>query len=333
MNFVTQQLSTIPRITLADFQRDRQHLRPMDPQHSSASTEPIVHPVFEKITGTWQYIVADPDTKDAVIIDSVLDFDPSNNSISTPTADALLELADEHDYNIKYILETHAHADHLTASHYLQKRIQERGQGRPLVGIGKRITQVQKTFAPKYGISDSEVATFSACFDKLFEDDEEFDIGNIKAKVHHLPGHTPDHIGYHIGSNVFTGDSIFNPDLGSARCDFPGGSANTLYASMQKLLALPDGSRLYTGHDYPPSGVRNAKPFYTVAEHKQDNKHVKTGTDEDAFVKMRTERDAVLKPPRLIHQSLQVNIRGGQLPVVQGQPCLRVPLEAPVGVL
>ncbi|KAH7333488.1 metallo-beta-lactamase superfamily protein [Rhexocercosporidium sp. MPI-PUGE-AT-0058] len=282
---------------------------------------PDVFPRFEPVTATWQYIVADPATRDAVIIDSVIDFNPVSNQIGTETADSLLSLVSENNLTVTHILETHAHADHLTASTYLQQQLVNQGKPRPDIGIGARITQVQSTFAPRYGVQDSELCNV---FDKLFQDNEEFTIGTLTAKVLHLPGHTPDHVGYLIGENVFTGDSIFNPDVGSARADFPGGSALALYNSTRTLLDLPGHYRLYVGHDYPPeSRAENEagekfKPYTTVKEQRADNKHVNDGTTEEEFLKFRLERDSVLGEPRLLHQSLQWNIRAGKLPKATG---------------
>ncbi|KAG9228511.1 metallo-beta-lactamase superfamily protein [Amylocarpus encephaloides] len=295
--------------------------------------KPDVFPRFEPVTATWQYVVADPATRDAVIIDSVLDFNPASNQISTETADRLLSLVSENNLTVTRILETHAHADHLTASTYLQQQLVKLGKPRPDIGIGARITQVQSTFAPRYGIEDSEL---SNVFDKLFQDNEEFTLGNLGAKVLHLPGHTPDHVGYLIGENVFTGDSIFNPDVGSARADFPGGSAVALYNSARTLLDFPGHYRLYVGHDYPPeSRAENEagekyKPYTTVKEQREDNKHVNTGTREEEFMKLRLERDSILGEPRLLHQSLQWNIRAGRLPKATGagDMFLHLPIKA-----
>lgn len=278
--------------------------------------EPIVHPVFEKQTSTWQYIVACPQTNQAVIIDPVLDFDQSQLAINTTSADALLEFAASHGYTITRLLETHAHADHLTAAYYIQQKLTASHAPKVPICTGHRITQVQETWARRYGIPKSELENV---FDDLFQDDQTFHIGNVRAQVLHLPGHTPDHSGYIIGSNVFTGDSIFNPDVGSARCDFPNGDARALYRSMQKLLSLPDEFKLYTGHDYPPSAenaqkIRDPMPFVTVVDQRERNKHVKGGTPEGDFVQWREERDSGLNEPKLIHQALQVNIRGGRLP-------------------
>lgn len=293
---------------------------------------PKVHDCFEPKTNTWQYVVADPSTREAVIIDSVLDYDPSSNTFSTETADSLLDLIDQHHYGVSHILETHVHADHPTAAHYLQEKLKQRGQTEAKICTGKRIHLIQIAVAARYGIDPAELEN---AFDHLFDDDEQFLIGNINAHVLHLPGHTPDHIGYVIGENVFTGDSIFNPDVGSARCDFPGGSAHELYNSMQKLLSFPSHYRLYTGHDYPPDGRdvsehgQKWKAYTTVQEQKSTNKHVKQGTTKEDFVKWRTDRDEGLAEPRLLHQSLQINIRGGHLPkpTQEGYRFINVPIK------
>jgi glyoxylase-like metal-dependent hydrolase (beta-lactamase superfamily II) len=287
---------------------------------------PLIHTIHEPKTGTWQYIVADPSTRKAVIIDSVLDFDPATSSISTPSADNLLEIVRKESYTVEKILETHAHADHLTASYYLKQQLCTH----PEICIGARIGAVQATWAEKYGIEKFE---YEGVFDKLFEDDENFAIGGIQSKVIHLPGHTPDHVGYLIGPNVFAGDSIFNPDIGSARCDFPGGSAADLFASTKKLLSMPGEYKLYTGHDYPDG--RDALSYTTVAVQRETNKYVKNGTNEEDFVKWRRERDSGLGEPKLLHQALQTNIRAGRLPAKNkdGLRLFSVPIKGPVGVL
>lgn len=295
-------------------------------------SQPIVHTIFEANTGTWQHIVADPETRHAVIIDPVLDFDPASNTISSASADNLLDIVRREGYTVLYLLETHAHADHLTAAHYLQQCLTTEHNPRPEIGIGKRITRVQETFARKYDIERFE---YYEIFDKLWEDDEEFRIGYLHAKVLYLPGHTPDHVGYLIGENVFVGDTIFNPDVGSARCDFPGGDATQLFLSIQKLLSLPGYYRLYTGHDYPPAGAREPKPFYTVEEQRELNKHVAMGTKKEEFVEWRKKRDATLQEPRLVHQALQVNVRAGRMPARNkgGLRLLHVPVNAPCAEL
>ncbi|KAK0665692.1 putative Zn-dependent hydrolase [Cercophora samala] len=270
---------------------------------------PIVHPVFEPVTGTWQYIIADPSTLTAAIIDPVLDFEPVRSAISTTTADSLLEMVAQNNYRVGYLLETHAHADHLSASRYLQLKLAQ--STNPKTGIGKRIVQVQNTFAQKYGVEQPELED---AFDFLWEDNQTFKIGDLEAKVIHLPGHTPDHVGYLIGENIFCGDSLFLPDVGSARCDFPGGDAVQLYHSVQTLFSLPPHYRIYTGHDYPSGDRSEPVPYTTVAEQQERNKHLKIGTTQEEFVNWRQERDSGLSEPRLLHQSLQVNIRGGRLP-------------------
>jgi glyoxylase-like metal-dependent hydrolase (beta-lactamase superfamily II) len=280
--------------------------------------EPIIHTTYEPQTGTWQYIVADPATRQAAIIDAVLDYNKETGRITTTSADHLLSIIANEKYQVRYILETHAHADHLTASRYLQSTIAEHEQVRPIVGIGEHITEVQQTMAALYNIPRAELI---GAFDKTFADGDLLQLGESEVRVIYLPGHTPDHIGYIIGRNVFTGDSIFNPDVGSARCDFPGGSATDLYHSMEKLLSLPKDYKLYTGHDYPPKDRRvpgksdnAAIPYTTVEEQAAGNKHVKRGTKIDEFVRWRRERDNTLSEPKLLKQSMHVNIRGGRIP-------------------
>lgn len=297
-----------------------------------------VHPIFEPKTGTWQYIVADPATQQAVIIDPVLDYDPATAQLSTKSADAVLALVSQHGYTITHILETHAHADHLTASRYLQTQLQQTQAHGPEVGIGHRIHDVQALLGPRYGVPQAEL---DHAFDRTFRDGDTFRIGGLEAQILHLPGHTPDHIGYLIGTSIFMGDSMFNPDVGSARCDFPGGSATALYRSMETLLAFPPHYKLYTGHDYPPetreaaTGGAREIPYTTVERQRRENKHVKEGTKEEDFVRWRSERDRGLSEPRLIHQALQVNIRGGRLPQpdAMGMRFLSVPVKGPQALM
>ncbi|KAH7012519.1 beta-lactamase-like protein [Microdochium trichocladiopsis] len=285
--------------------------------------EPVVTAVFEPVTCTWQYIVSDPSTRSAAIIDSVLDYDSTTAAISTRSADALLSIIAEKNLNVTLILETHAHADHLTAASYLQNKLSEpqavdgAGSVKPPICIGERIKQVQSTFAAKYGMSKQE---YAGVFDKLWNDDEEFAIGGLSARAVHLPGHTPDHMGYHVGNNVFVGDSIFQPDVGSARADFPGGSAPAIYDSCRnKLLSLPGETKIWVGHDYPPSSNspedsgRAPRPWATVDEHRQHNKHLRDGVSREEFTQMRSTRDSKLSAPRLIDQALRVSICGGRL--------------------
>ena len=297
--------------------------------------EPIIHPFYETGTGTWQYLVADPGTKHAVIIDPVLNFDPAWNTISTQAADEILAKVATEGYPVVALLETHIHADHLSAAAYLRDRLQQSQSTIPEICIGN-ISDMQNLFGAKYCVPKQE---WALAFDSHYHDGDTFPIGDLVVEVMHLPGHTPDHLGYAIGRNVFTGDSIFNPDLGSARCDFPKGSAVDLWNTMKRLLSLPEDYKLYTGHDYPPSdrdageGVGMPRSFATVKEHKASNKHVKDGTTKSSFIDLRTTRDATLKEPRLINQALQFNIRGGQMPAVsqEGDRLVHIPLRIPSG--
>ncbi|KIY46205.1 Metallo-hydrolase/oxidoreductase [Fistulina hepatica ATCC 64428] len=286
---------------------------------------PLIHSFWEPDTSTWQYLVVDPSTKQAVLIDPVLDFDPPSGTLSTRTADGILSFIENNTVNVTRILETHAHADHLTASQYFKSKL----PGNVPVCIGKRIKDVQATFAPVYGFGPE---AFEDTFDIYLQDDEVFNVGDLTVRVLHLPGHTPDHLGYVIDKAVFTGDSIFLPDVGSARADFPGGNAVTLFSSISKLMALPEDYKTFVGHDYAP-GTRVEECVCTVAEQRRSNKHSKVGTSEESFVEFRTGRDNVLKVPRLLHPSLQVNIRAGKLPEPDshtGRIHLKIPLRGAV---
>lgn len=271
-------------------------------------------------------MVADRHTSTAVIIDPVLDYNAATGTISTETADSLLDLINEQGYTVDMILETHAHADHITAASYLQHRLTQIQKGhRPLIGIGKRIVQVQARFSQQYGVPAQE---FEGVFDKLIDDNEIMCIGDLTVEAIHLPGHTPDHMGYKVGDNVFVGDSVFHVDLGSARADFPGGDAQSLFRSGRKVSSLPDHVKIWVGHDYPPDG-RDPIPYVTVREHRDENKHLKDGTTEEEFIDMRQARDATLGEPKLLHQSLQMNIRAGRLPSPgqSGLHMLHIPLK------
>jgi glyoxylase-like metal-dependent hydrolase (beta-lactamase superfamily II) len=290
--------------------------------------EPSILTIHEPTTGTLQHIISDPATRKAVIVDPVLDYNKDSGTITTKSADRILETIRDHNLQISLILETHAHADHLSASRYLQDQLARLNPepSKPSVCIGRRIKDVQTTLGQLYGIPNS---VFEDTFDRYFKDNETFPIGNLTARVLHLPGHTPDHLGYLIGSCILAGDSIFNPDLGSARCDFPGGSATDLYKSMQTLLNLPEHFKIYSGHDYPPAERQKPGPmhFATVSDHQQRNKHVKVGTKQEDFVRWRSERDSGLAEPELMKISLNVNLRGGRLPAtsIEGFPIDNVP--------
>ncbi|KAJ5291807.1 hypothetical protein N7478_001058 [Penicillium angulare] len=275
---------------------------------------PIIHPVFEPKTGSWQYIVACPKTKDCAIIDPVLDFDLLHFTINTEAADSLIDAVRKEGYNVTHILETHIHADHLSAAYYIQSTLWTQGQPHPLSCIGENVTIVQRYFANRYNIPERELQN---CFDHLFRSDEVFKIGELTVMFMDLPGHTPDHGGYKIESNVFVGDTVFNPDVGSGRCDFPGGDAKVLWQSLQRLLSLPPETRLYVGHDYPPNDEASARDpvsFMTVEEQNNLNKHLKHGVKKEDFIEFRNRRDYDIPEPELIHQAMQVNVRGGKMP-------------------
>lgn len=277
---------------------------------------------FDKDSSTFSYVVADLATKHAVIIDPVLDYDAAAGTVSTQGADAILAYIERSQLKIDWILETHAHADHLSAAHYLKLKT-----GAP-VAIGEGIKKVQQTFKLVFNIADDELTATGDCFDKLFCDNERFNIGNLQARVINTPGHTNDSVSYLIAGNLFVGDSLFMPDSGTARCDFPGGDAHILFQSIQRIYQLPEQTRIYMCHDYQPGG-RELKYLTSVAEQKAQNIHVKADTPEQEFVQKRQARDKTLAVPRLIYPSVQVNIRAGELPKAQdnGVSYIKIPLK------
>jgi glyoxylase-like metal-dependent hydrolase (beta-lactamase superfamily II) len=283
---------------------------------------PQVHSLHHADTGTWCHVVADPATKAAAIIDPVLDYEAKGARTGTGFAQSVLSLCEAQGYRVQWLLETHAHADHLSAAQWLQEKT-----GAP-VGIGAGIRTVQSTFKPIYGLDDG-FATDGSQFDRLFADGERFALGELQVEVIATPGHTSDSLSYRIGDAVFVGDSIFMPDGGTARCDFPGGDAQVLYASIQRLYALPDDTRVFVCHDYGPGG-REVRAQTTVGEQKRANIHVRADTPLSEFVELRTRRDATLALPALILPAVQVNIRGGRLPPAdaQGRRFLSLPLDA-----
>lgn len=283
---------------------------------------PCVQGVFDPATNTVSYIVHDPVTKAAVIIDPVLDFTPRNGRTVTRSADALLQAVRDQGLDLRYLLETHAHADHLSASHYLREKT-----GAPVV-IGAHITDVQAIFADLFEADD--VARDGSAFDRLVHEGDVLPLGELEIRIIHTPGHTPACVSYRIGDAVFAGDTLFMPDYGTARADFPGGNAATLYRSIRKLLDLPGATRVFTGHDYPPASRGDPAWEASIAEHRRTNVHVHDGIDEAAFVAMREARDATLEAPLLILPSLQVNIRAGQMPPAtsRGHVYLRIPVNA-----
>jgi glyoxylase-like metal-dependent hydrolase (beta-lactamase superfamily II) len=283
---------------------------------------PQVHSLHHADTGTWCHVVADPATKAAAIIDPVLDYEAKGARTGTGFAQSVLSLCEAQGYRVQWLLETHAHADHLSAAQWLQEKT-----GAP-VGIGAGIRTVQSTFKPIYGLDDG-FATDGSQFDRLFADGERFALGELQVEVIATPGHTSDSLSYRIGDAVFVGDSIFMPDGGTARCDFPGGDAQVLYHSIQRLYALPDDTRVFVCHDYGPGG-REPKEQTTIGEQKRANIHVRADTPAAEFVEMRRKRDATLALPALILPAVQVNIRGGRLPPpdASGRRFLNLPLDA-----
>ena len=281
-----------------------------------------VQAFFDPATWTVSYVVFDAPGGHCALVDSVLDYDPKSGRTRTTSADKLIAFVREQHLTVDWILETHAHADHLSAAPYLRKALGGR------IAIGGKITQVQHVFKGVFHL-EAEFATDGSQFDHLFQDGETFAIGQLQAQALSVPGHTPACMAYQVGDAVFVGDTLFMPDVGTARCDFPGGNAHTLYQSIRKLLSLPAETRLFMCHDYPPAG-REVQWECTVADQRARNIHVHDGVSEDDFVAMRTKRDATLAMPVLILPSVQVNIRAGELPPPEanGVSYLKIPLNA-----
>jgi len=283
---------------------------------------PQVKHFFDKATWTLTYVVYDAPGGKAAIIDSVLDYDPKSGRTRTASAEQVVAFVREMKLQVEWILETHAHADHMSASQYLRQQLGGR------IGIGAHITRVQQTFKQVFNLEPT-LATDGSQFDRLFGDGDRFDIGGLTGEVMAVPGHTPACIAYHIGDAVFVGDTMFMPDVGTARCDFPGGDARTLYKSMRRLLALPAETRMFLCHDYPPAG-REVQHQTTVAAQRESNIHVHDGVSEEAFVDMRSKRDATLEMPVLILPAIQINIRAGAMPPPEsnGISYVKIPLNA-----
>lgn len=284
---------------------------------------PTVHPLRHADTGTWSYVVADDATLDAVIVDPVLDFDIKSGRTSTASAEALLACIATHGYRVRWLLETHAHADHLSAAHWLKTTHFPEA----VLAIGSGIRTVQETFRPIFNLG-AHFPVDGSQFDHLFADGETFAIGNIASRVIPVPGHTSDSVAYLVGDALFTGDSLFMPDGGTARCDFPGGSAQLLYRSIRRLFELPDATRVFVCHDYGPGG-REAACETTIGEQKRTNIHMHDGVGEAEYVQLRETRDATLPMPALIIPSVQANIRAGALPEVEanGVRYFKIPLD------
>jgi len=284
--------------------------------------QPDVTAFFDTATNTVSYVVHDPAGSACAIIDTVLDFDHASGRTDTASADAIIAFVRERGYDCQWILETHVHADHLSAAPYIQEQIGGK------IGIGANITVVQDVFGKVFN-EGTEFQRDGSQFDQLFRDGDSFHIGQLRGDVMHTPGHTPACMTYVIGDAAFVGDTVFMPDFGTARCDFPGGSAEQLYNSVQRILALPDATRIFVGHDYKAPGRDEFAWEATVAEHKAKNIHIGAGASQEDFVAMREARDAKLGMPKLIIPSLQVNMRAGQMPPADdnGTTYLKVPID------
>ncbi|WP_296225818.1 MBL fold metallo-hydrolase [Ralstonia sp. UBA689] len=284
--------------------------------------QPIIQPFFDPATWTVTYVVYQQGRSECAIVDSVLDYDPKSGRTSTTSADKVVAFVREHELSVEWILETHAHADHLSAAAYLKRHLGGR------IAIGQDIRRVQGVFKKLFNLEPGFRLDGSQ-FDYLFEDGETFAIGGLTGKAIHVPGHTPADMAYQIGDAVFVGDTLFMPDVGTARCDFPGGDAHELYRSIRKLLDLPSQTRLFMCHDYPPEG-RGPAWEATVDDQRTRNIHIHDGVTEEQFVAMRQARDATLAMPTLILPSVQINIRAGELPPPEdnGLRYLKIPLNA-----
>ena len=297
----------------------------------TAPTRMQIESFFDPATSTFSHLLWDSATQQCAIIDSVLDYDPKSGRTATTSADRVIERVRALGLHVQWLLETHVHADHLSAAPYLQRQVG--GQ----LAIGSHITTVQNVFGKLFN-AGTEFARDGSQFDRLLDDGDRIQIGGLHAQALHTPGHTPacmtyvitDHSIDPVRTVAFVGDTLFMPDYGTARCDFPGGSAHTLYRSIQKVLALPDSTELFLCHDYPPEGGRAPECRTTVAAQKAANVHVHQGVDENSFVAMREARDATLAMPVLILPSVQVNMRGGQLPPPEdnGVRYLKIPVDA-----
>lgn len=285
-----------------------------------------VHGLFHKDTSTMTYIVSCPTTSSTLILDSVLDYDPSSGRTTNTHNEAVIQYCTQHNLNVQYILESHVHADHLTGAKYLKETYPQ-----AQTGIGANVTQVQQTFSKIFNYNtDDDLKTDGSQFDVLFQDGDTFRLGELDVRVIYTPGHTPACVCYVVGKDaVFTGDTIFMPDFGTARCDFPGGSSSTLYTSIKRLYdTLPDDTRVYVGHDYQPGG-RELLFQTTIGEEKRSNKQLKNDTSESDFAVWRSERDGQLGMPKLLLPSIQVNLRNGDFPKAEsnGVSYLKIPIN------
>jgi len=287
----------------------------------SKNMKPAIQPFFDVVTGTITYIVFDVPGGHAAIIDPVLDYDPKSGRTHTALADQVISFITQQKLAVDWILETHAHADHLSAAHYLKSKLGGR------IAIGEHIKAVQNVFKGMFNLA-ADFAVDGSQFDHLFTDNEEFNVGQLTARALFVPGHTPADIAYQFDDAIFVGDTLFMPDVGSARCDFPGGNAEMLYQSVQRLFAFPDNTRLFMCHDYPPAGRAPAWQT-TVGSQRKNNIHLHNGVTQESFVQIRLARDATLDMPVLILPSVQVNIRAGEMPAAEsnGVSYLKIPLN------
>jgi len=285
--------------------------------------QPEVTAFFDEATFTWSYVVRDPASRKAALIDSVLDFDPASGRTRTVSADAMAAFVEANALDVEWIIDTHLHADHLSAAAYLKSRLGGR------VGIGEQVREVQDTFGRLFN-EGAEFRRDGSQFDHLFADWETWRLGGIEATALHTPGHTPACMTHVIGDAAFVGDTLFMPDYGTARCDFPGGDARRLYRSIQRIFALPAATRIFLCHDYKAPGREVYAHETTVGDERRANIHVRDGIGEDEFVRVREARDATLATPRLLLPSVQVNMRAGQLPPAEsnGVSYLKLPLDA-----
>ncbi|MCA0909122.1 MBL fold metallo-hydrolase [Qipengyuania gaetbuli] len=284
---------------------------------------PSIAGFFDEATNTISYVVHDPATNEAAIIDSVLDYDAAAGRTSNGSADLIIEYVTKNDLTVTWLIETHAHADHISAAPYLQEKLGGR------LAIGREIIRVQEVFGKLFN-AGTDFQRDGSQFDHLFDDGETFRLGTLEGIALHVPGHTPADMAFIIGDAAFVGDTIFMPDFGTARADFPGGDARQLYQSIKRLLSLPEDTRLFLCHDYKAPGRDEYAWETTVGQQKRENVHVKEGTSEDEFVEMRTARDKTLDMPKLIMPSVQVNIRGGRLPEPEdnGVSYIKIPVNA-----
>lgn len=283
--------------------------------------KPKVHGFFDSNTNTISYVVVDEKTNRCAIVDSVMDYEPHGATLSFENADAIIEFVQKHAYTVEWVLETHVHADHLSAAPYIKEKLGG------TMAIGEHIIEVQDLFGKVFN-DGTEFKRDGSQFDRLWKDEDAFTLGSIPARVIYTPGHTPADITYIIGDAVFSGDTLFMPDYGTARVDFPGGDALAMYHSAQKIFTLPEEMRMFMCHDYLPPGRTEYQWETTVGEQKRENIQLNAGTDPDRFATMRKERDATLGMPRLIIPSIQVNIRGGEIPEHEGRQEIVIPVNS-----